>query len=422
MKILHINKSDSSGGAAVAAVRLLKAQRGQGMDAQMLTLESMAEDEDIVPLLSSRWQETGKMLRFLAEIYSFSPKEKGRQHRFAFSPARFGFDISRHPLVVQADVLHLHWINQGFVSLTGLQQLLNLNKPIVWTLHDMWPFTGGCHYPGECSRFVSGCGHCPFLKRAGENDISARQHAIKKKIYNNARMAFVGCSQWMADQAARSAVVQPDSGHIVKSIFNPIDTILFAPGPREDARQAFQLPAHKKLVLVGAANVNDTRKGIHHLAGALQHLTKIEPSLLKDMEVVVFGKNAHQILSEMPFRVHPVAFVKTQPQMAQLYRAADVFVLPSMQDNLPNTVMESLACGTPVAAFEVGGVPEMIEHQQRGTLAPPGDEATLAQGIHFLLTAPGIDERRVNARRFVENHCTPQIIARQYQALYQSLI
>ncbi len=422
MKVLHINKSDSSGGAAVAAVRLLKAQRQQGMDAQMLTLESTTEDEHILSLTGSRWQRADKTLRFLAEIYSFTPKEKGRQHRFAFSPARFGFDISQHPLVVQADMLHLHWINQGFISLTGLQQLFNLNKPIVWTLHDMWPFTGGCHYSGECSRFVDSCGQCPYLKRAGDNDISAGQHTIKRNIYNNARMAFVGCSQWMADQASASGVLEPDSGYIIKSIFNPIDTGLFVPGSRDDARRVFQLPADKKLLLAGAANVNDPRKGFVHLTGALQHLTRLDPLLPENVEVVVFGKNAHQIDPGVPFRIHPVDFVKTQQQMSMLYQAADVFVLPSMQDNLPNTVMESLACGTPVAAFEVGGVPEMIAHEQSGTLAPPGNEAALAQGIYYLLTSPGTDERRVNARSFVENFCTPEIVTQKYQELYQSLI
>jgi glycosyltransferase involved in cell wall biosynthesis len=421
VKVLHINTSDTAGGAAVAAVRLLKALRALGTEAQMLTLEATAGGEGIVPLIHGPLQKPGKMVRFLAEAFSHAPQESGRVHRFAFSPGRFGYDISRHPLVRQADVLHLHWINQGFISLSTLLQLVKLGKPIVWTLHDMWPFTGGCHYSGECLRFVAGCGQCPLLKRSGENDASSRQHAKKRIIFKDARVVWVGCSQWMSDQVGRSGVIKAQLGHDIRSVFNPIDTHLFSPGSREEARQVFHLPPKKKLLLFGAANVNDPRKGIGHLVQALHQLNRLAPSLRQELELVVFGKNACKLKLEVPYVVNPVNFVETQEKMAQLYRAANVFVLPSLQDNLPNTVMESLACGTPVSAFRVGGVPEMVEHLERGSLAPLGDDAALAKGLNYLLTSPGSEERQANARSFVEKNCAPEVVARQYLEIYQSL-
>ncbi len=422
MKILHINKSDKTGGAAVAAVRLVKALRNQGTHAQLLTLEDESPEDGIVPLITSKWQQKGKMLRFLGEAFSFCPQKKEGTNRFAFSPGRFGYDLSRHPLVEQADVLHLHWVNQGFLSLTGLHQLINLGKPIVWTLHDMWPFTGGCHYAGDCQRFASGCGQCPLLKRNGDKDQSSKQYALKKRIYHDARLTWVGCSEWMSSQAGRSGLINTNLGKNIKSVFNPIDTHLFVPGSMKEARQHYHLPEDKKLILFGAANVRDPRKGIAHLVKALHHLNRLAPSLHGELEVVVFGKNASGLNLEIPYRVHPMDVVETQQQMAQLYRAANAFVLPSMQDNLPNTVMESLACGTPVAAFNVGGVPEMIEHQQRGALAPAGNDEELAKSLNYLLTSPGKEERQVNARRFVEQYCAPESVARQYLEIYQSII
>jgi glycosyltransferase involved in cell wall biosynthesis len=226
----------------------------------------------------------------------------------------------------------------------------------------------------------------------------------------------------MSSQVGRSGVINAGLGHHdIRSVFNPIDTHLFSPGSQEEARQVFHLPAHKKLVLFGAANVNDPRKGIAHLVQALNQLNRLVPSLRQELELVVFGKNACKLKLEVPYVVNPVDFVETQQKMAQLYRAANVFVLPSLQDNLPNTVMESLACGTPVSAFRVGGVPEMVEHLQRGALAPLGDDAALAKGLLYLLTSTGSEKRQANARSFVEKYCAPEAVARKYLEIYQSL-
>lgn len=411
-----------AGGAAVAAMRLLKAQQRQGLDAEMLTLESGDRNSGAVPMITRRWQQPGKAFRFLAEMFSFVPAQKGHINRFTFSPACFGYNITRHPLVQQADVLHLHWVNQGFLSLKNLSQLFDMGKPIVWTLHDMWPFTGGCHYSGDCLRFAENCGDCPLLRHSGSHDRSYMQHLQKQNIYQLSTVAFVGCSHWMMDMAARSGVFRGEKNSLFASVFNPIDTSVFKPASKADARRALRLPVDKKLVLFGAANLNDPRKGMQHLATALHRLRQQEASLADSLELVAFGKNSDAFKEQVPFPLHSFNVIAREQEMVRLYQAADLFVLPSLQDNLPNTVMEAMACGTPVAAFKTGGVPEMISHKQNGYLAPLENAEELAAGIRFLLTQPGIEKRQTAAREFVMTHCTPQKVAGEYLDIYQRII
>lgn len=420
MKILHINKSNRLGGAAVAAVRLLNALRKSGSDARMLVLSAEQEGEDIEPVVKSSFDRRIQDLRFLGEVLSFIPFEKNRQNRFSFSRGLFGFDISRHPLVREADVLHLHWVNQGFLSLEDIKKLIQTGKPIVWTLHDTWPFTGGCHYPGTCGGFTSTCGQCPLLKSPGPNDISARQHAKKELIFKNTLITFVGCSKWMQEMAAKSSLVRKDLTHSVKQVFNPVNIDLFCPGDQANIRKELGLPADKKLLLFGAANVSDPRKGTDLLLRALKRLFSSSPSLPADLELVAFGKNVNLLAEKTPFKLHSFDVVEGEKAMARLYQACDLFVLPSMQDNLPNTVVESMSCGTPVVAFNIGGVPEMVTHQQSGYLASPGKVQELAGGIRFVMeNAAPLGE---NARKFAETNFAPEIVARQYEEIYQLLL
>jgi glycosyltransferase involved in cell wall biosynthesis len=420
VKILHINNSDSTGGAAVAAVRLLNAQQLNGINAKMLVLNHMGKHPEIFPLARTLKNRLLRSLRFMAEIISFIPHEKNARKRFSFSRGRYGFDISQHPLVKEADILHLHWINQGFLSLSDLNKLINLGKPIVWTLHDTWPFTGGCHYPAECVRFESKCGQCPLFKSPGSNDLSAIQHKQKKRLYAGAPITFVGCSNWMKTTAEKSSLVQKDLQNKVYQIFNTIDLSLFKPASNtDDIRDQLNLPKNKKLLLFGAANTTDPRKGTESLMQALNGIDSKHPTLKQQLELVAFGKNISEFADNLPFRLHPLNVVTTPTQMAKLYQACDLFVLPSMQDNLPNTVMESLACGTPVVAYETGGVPEMVTHGHSGFLAPPGNWQKLGWAIVSILDNTASFGR--NGRIFAENNFSPDIIASRYNALYKTL-
>lgn len=417
MKVLHINKFDSTGGAALAAVRLLQAQRAYGIDAHMLVLQKQSDSQYITPIFKSIKGQIFQNLKFISEILWFTRYEKDRQNRFTFSPARFGFNLHKHPLVKNADILHIHWINQGFISLPGLQKLTTLGKPIVWTLHDLWPVTGGCHYPGNCDNFTSGCGHCPLLKKPGKNDLSAIQNKRKEDIYSKGTIAFVGCSQWIKNEAEKNSLTKLLNPPFYQ-IFNPIDLNLYCPAPKDEVRRQLGLPRDKNLLLLGAANIFDPRKGTQYLIKALKNLATQHPKLLKEIELITFGKNTNIFQEKLAFPIHDLGLVKDEVKMAQLYQASDLFILSSLQDNLPNTVVESLACGTPVVAFNIGGVPEMIHHKNNGYLAQSGQWDKLSEGILYVLK--NHEQLSTNARKFAKNNFAPHIIARKYNEIYRS--
>ena len=417
MRVVHINRSDVVGGASVAASRIVEALRAQNIDASMLVAEKSGDSSWAHPVAQSSINKTLLKSRFLWDVAGFMGHEKSRLTRFAFSLAAAGFDLSKLSLVQEADIIHLHWFNQGFLSLKGLGKLLQLGKPVVWTLHDMWGFTGGCHYSGECERFTGACGHCAAIRDPSANDISSIQHQRKKTIYRDAPLSIVTCSTWLESAARKSSLLKD---HPVISIPNPIDIDLYAPFPRAEARKRLKLPIDKKILLFGAANISDPRKGMHLLMHALKKLANGKNA--KDIELVIFGKMPSGIDTRLPFPSHLMNFVDDPNTLVDLYNAADVFVLPSLEDNLPNTVMEALSCGTPVAAFRIGGVPEMVSHLRCGFLAPEADATGLAEGIEYLLYKIDADEYRFLAREKVLHNFTPELIANRYIELYSSLL
>jgi glycosyltransferase involved in cell wall biosynthesis len=417
MRILHINKSDVKGGAAVAASRIVNSLRSMDVEASMLVAEKSGHEASVVSIANSRREKAKVMYYFLQEVAAFLPHEKNKTSRFAFSLARRGFNLHKHPLVLEADLIHLHWFNQGFLSLKGLEHIFQLGKPVVWTLHDMWSFTGGCHYAGDCEGYQISCGNCPVIQDPSVNDISALQHLKKQAAYANAPLSIVTCSQWLATVARRSSLLQQ---HAITSIPNPIDTERYSPIPRQDARKRLQLPLDKKILLFGAANVADPRKGMALLMHALKTLSTRKQA--GQIELVIFGKTPPRLEEKLPFPARLMHYVTDLATLVDLYNAADVFVLPSLEDNLPNTVMEALACGTPVAAFRIGGVPEMVAHGICGYLAAPGDADGLAEGIEYLLFKCDEQTCRENARDKVLKNFAPELVALQYLNLYKQLL
>jgi glycosyltransferase involved in cell wall biosynthesis len=417
MRIVHINKSDVTGGASVAASRIVMALREAGMDASLLVAEKKSNLPWVHSVLQTRRDRAKMLYNFMQEVAAFLPYEKSKSGRFAFSLSRRGFDLSSLPIVKEADVLHLHWFNQGYLSLNGLEKLFNLGKPVVWTFHDMWSFSGGCHYAGSCKGFEKACGHCPVLRAPSSTDPSSVQHARKQEIYADSRMWPVTCSGWLASEARRSSLLR---GMKINSIPNPIDTNFYKPVSRKLARQHLNLPEDKKILLFGAANVADPRKGMALLLHALKVLA--QRKYAKDIELVIFGKAPAGLAEKLPFPSHLMHYISDPEVLVDLYNAADVFVLPSLEDNLPNTVMESLSCGTPVAAFRIGGVPEMVAHGTCGYLAAPGDAKGLAEAIDYLLLAPDPLSFRDSARNKVLHSFSPDIVARKYIKLYESIL
>ncbi|MBS2212555.1 glycosyltransferase family 4 protein [Carboxylicivirga mesophila] len=419
MKILQINKTDAGGGAAVAANRLNRALRNNGVESKLLVQDLRRDEEGVYAVDKGFAYRQKAFARFTWERLTFLPYERNASVRFAFSPANTGIDISQHPLVQEADVIHLHWVNQGFLSIETLGKLLSSGKPVVWTQHDMWSFTGGCHYAGTCLEFLEFCSYCPFLKKPGKKDLSAQLFAKKRKIYNEAPLSIVACSKWLRTLSQESKLLRRKSFY---NIPNPIDTSFYAPRNRQEARERLQLPQDKKLLLFGAANVNDPRKGMRYFIEALSILAENFPLVKEETELVVFGKMNAETAKLFPFKTHSFKFVSNPDTLVDLYSASDCYVLPSLQDNLPNTVMESLACGTPVVGFSIGGVPEMVTHNQSGYLAEVKNSLSLATGIYEALFIADQEMLRSHARQKALDCYAEKVVAGQYIDLYKSLL
>ena len=420
MRVTLINTSDAGGGAPVASMRLLKALESARIDVKLLvqTKKTTAvrvheTDKNFFNRLKEKFHFFYERLPFIA----FFAKDKSV--RFAFSTANAGISIASEPFILEADILHLHWTNSGFLSIENLKELLALGKPIVWTLHDMWTFTGGCHYAGTCDHFKRHCGDCYFLRNPGPNDISYDGWLHKQDLYTKARkINFVSCSHWLATVAQQSSLIK---NFKIQSIPNPIDTEIYAPGDTFSLRLKWNIDPASKIILFGAANINDRRKGISYLVDALLRL-KNDYVQSSTIEVIIFGKNKHFDVTQLPFHVHELNLISSQKDLVELYSLSDIYVLPSVEDNLPNTVMESLACGTPVVAFNTGGLPEMIDHKKNGYLAHFKSAADLAKGIYETLYSEHAQEMSVHARNKVLNNFTNDKVSYQYIEVYQSLL
>jgi glycosyltransferase involved in cell wall biosynthesis len=427
MKVLFLNTFDNYGGAALACRRVFDAVRQDTtLQARMLVREATLNRAEIGGVAKSYWQKKTAFARFAAERLYFRQFEKDKSVRFAFSPANIGMNIARHPWVQEADILHLHWINFGFLSLKGLERLFNLGKPIVWTLHDMWTFTGGCHYTGTCTHFQASCGNCFFLKKPHNQDISAKILAKKVKTFRNIRLRLVTSSHWLGEEARKSSLIQ-ENGLEVQTIPTPIQTEKYYPHPPDEVRRTLGLPQDKFLLLFGAMNVADKRKGFAYLKEALQILHSRHPQLKQSVELVIFGKGSKADFADLPYVTHYLSVLKGDTALAQAYSACHTFVLPSLEDNLPNTVQESLACGTPTIAFRTGGIPDMIDHQHNGWLAKYLSSEDLAQGIlHFWElyqnNPPNYSTIRQNAREKVLHTFSEERVKDLYKVLYQRIL
>ena len=418
MNILIINTTDRSGGAAIAAARLKNSLINLGEKARMLVAHK--EGDDLATFDASR------PLRYKAgwlceRLGIFLHQGLSKAHLWDIDPATAGMDITALPEFKEADVVHLHWVNQGFLSLKVLSKILSSGKPVVWTMHDAWPFTGLCHSPLDCRNFQQQCGNCMLLRRRGDHDWSHKVWKKKSDIYNNVgRIAFVGCSKWLADMARSSSLL---SGQMVLDIPNPIDTYMFTPRDKEEARRQLGLPADKKLILFSAYNVNAPIKGLSFLHEALRLLVEKDSAMANEIGIVYAGKGTEQLSGQwsMDNGQYPLGYVTNPRQMATIYNAVDLFCIPSLQENLPNTIMEAKASGVPTVGFDVGGIPQMIDHLHDGYLAKAKDAADLARGIEWtLFEADGSDLAQRNRTAAVEQYSEARV-AKKYLKLYKEL-
>ena len=312
---------------------------------------------------------------------------------------------------IDPDIVHLHWVTGGMLR---IEDVARIRAPVVWSLHDMWAFTGGCHYDEECGKFKNSCGSCPVLASAKENDLSSKVLQRKQVSFKqHTNLTIVGLSNWLAKQAKSSTLFKNTS---VVNLPNPIDTTSFAPFCKQQARTLFKLPGDKKLVLFGAMGAtSDPRKGFKELAQALDHLPA-------EYELVVFGSNEPKISQGFKQKAHYLGHLHDDIALRVLYNAADVMVVPSLQENLSNAIMESLSCGTPVVGFDIGGNSDLIDHQVNGYLAEPYSADDLAKGIAWVLQHQSPDELAENARQKVLENFESSLVASKYIDLYREVL
>ncbi len=417
MRVLIVNTSEKTGGAAIAANRLMEALKNNGVKAKMLVRDKQTGNITVAALPASPLLK----FKFVWERFCIWYANRfSKQGLFQVDLGNTGTDITSLPEFKEADVIHLHWINQGFLSLKDIRRIIDSGKPIVWTMHDQWPSTAICHYSGECTKYQTVCHHCPMLVGGGsKNDLSAQVFRRKQKMMHNAHITFVACSKWLENLARQSALLQ---GQEITSIPNTINSNIFRPLEPGKARLAFNLPADKKLLLFGSLKVTDPRKGIDYLIEACRLLKEKNDELSKQLGIVVVGKQADSLKEVFPFPVYAIDYICDEKTMACLYNAVDAYVTPSLEDNLPNTIVEALSCGVPCVGFNIGGIPEMITHMQNGYLAEACNAQDFAEGIRITLETSTEAGWPANAVRTAHHRYGETSVASQYITLYQNLI
>lgn len=416
MKILLISTSGHTGGAAIAALRLMTSLQNNGIQAKMLVANKEYDNPSIVSLN----QPLRHKARFLFERFIIYARQRfSRTHLFDIDPAMTGADITRLPEFKEADIIHLHWVNQGFLSLNGVRRIMQSGKPVVWTMHDMWAFTGICHHAHECEGYKKECGHCPLLLQNGKNDLSHSVWQRKKTLWNQyQKLTFVACSKWLANLAGESSLLR---NHRVVDIVNAIDTTLYSPRPRADVRQQLGLPQDKTLILFCAYNVTLPIKGLDYLRQACNILIKENPALTNKLGLLLVGKGAESIVGNFPIEVFSQGLVTDEHRMALLYNAANLFCIPSIQDNLPNTIVEAKASELPVVGTRVGGIPQMINHGADGYLAEPRNATSLAHGIKWVLFEADTRQIGIQSRLNAVTLYSETTVAQKHIKLYEQL-
>jgi len=412
MKILLLNTNDISGGAAIATYRLLKGLQQNGVEALMLTQSKKSDDCSVIGS-QTKWQKVFGKLR--PTLDSIPVRFYKQRKRVIFSPAILPDNIFKKIQDINPNIIHLNWIAGGFIKIESLSKI---KKPIVWTLHDSWAFTGGCHIPFECKKYIKNCGCCPILNSNKKKDLSYKILQRKRKSWENLNLTIVTPSSWLGKCAKKSSLFYKTR---VEVIPNGIDLSRFKPIDKNIARDILCLPKDKKLILFGAMGaISNQNKGFHLLREALK---KLSPKENKNIELIIFGSSKLRDEENLGFKTRYLGRLNDEISLALVYPTADAFIVPSKQENLPNTVMESLACGTPVIAFNVGGIHDMIDHQKNGYLAKPFDTTDLAYGIKWILE-DDVRRRKLreNARSKVTNEFDIVKIAKKYEDLYKAIL
>lgn len=421
MNILQLN-AQTGGGAGKAATRLHKGLLSLGQNSHLATLQpAIAGTQNTWQIEPTRTIGT----RLKQRIFQRIQQKAIDTRRTDISTSLFSFPapgIHLHllPQIQAADIIHLHWVNR-LQSLATLKELVALKKPIVWTLHDAQPFTGGCHYTAGCTQFATDrCKRCPQLTSTSW----ALPHAVLKEkldIFASANLSIVTPSRWLADEAKKSELFRNKMVHVIP---NSVETDIYTPGNKEIARHLLNLPTNGFYLLFGSDSQKETRKGFTLMIDAIKRCCTDqsfkEALQIGDIRLLAFGSGKENI-GELPLT--SLGYLKEDEQLAAAYRAADITLLPSLEDNLPNILLESMSCGTPVIGFPTGGIPDFITHNKTGKLAKAKNAEALADEIlNCFHHRDDLHNLSKASRALIEKEAAPAHQAKRYQSLYSSLI
>ena len=409
MNVLIVSTSDNRGGAAIAAYRLMNALKSEGVNIKMAVIDKRSNNSDVIQVgnkLNTRYN----FYRERGEIFLINRLSK--VNLFDVSIANTSTSITKLDEFKNADVIHLHWINQGMLSIKEIEKILQSGKKVVWTMHDMWPFTGICHHAAGCNHYERSCGMCPYLTNPSEFDISNFIFEKKKQVYSIGNITFVACSEWLKKLADKSPIVRNQK---VINIPNTIDTELYKPMDKHVIRKKLNLPTDKKIILFAAAKASDARKGTDYLVNASKLITELYQD---ELLFLIVGSQGAEIAERLHTPTFCMGYVDSL-KMPEVYNAADVYITPSLQENLPNTIMEAMSSGIPCVGFDIGGIPEMINHKSTGYIAKYKNSEDLASGLIWTLFEADSEVLAHNSREKVLVSYGQSKIANLYKNIYE---
>lgn len=415
MRIVIVNKSDSTGGAAVVSYRLMSALRSIGVDARMLVAEKLTDSEYVETAASPLKLK----MTFIADRLRIAIANGfNRTTLFKLDAAFAGINISDHPLVRSADAIFLNWVNQGLLSLGDIRKLGETGKKIVWTMHDMWNMTGLCHHAGDCRRYESPeqCGECPMLGRhSSSRDISCYVHGKKKSLYSAIKIKFVAVSSWLADKAAGSSLLGTEDVSVIPNAFH-------LPSLQQIVRK--ENPDSVRLIF-GAARLDDDVKGFPVFIEAIDILKRRYPELAARISIILYGSIRNRsLIDKISLPVEYTGLVRDPEAIAELYCRSDIVVSTSLFETLPGTLVEGQAYGCVPVTFGRGGQRDIVEDRETGIIAEWSDDRQkgaerIAEGIAEAAGMLGRDAAGIRKRMYesVKSRFGADNIARRYMQI-----
>ncbi|MBE9111567.1 glycosyltransferase [Nodosilinea sp. LEGE 07298] len=427
LKVLHVSTSDIQGGAARASYRLHQGLRLLGQDSLVLAKQRASDDQFVCSMkdlgLDGNVSDEYSLYAEIQDYYINNNRTDLSNTLFSYPyPA---IDLTSIEQLNQADILNLHWV-AWFQSAKTIAALLTLGKPVVWTLHDMAAFTGGCHYSAGCQRYQNTCSKCPQLKEDKYDLPTSILDDKVRKLSSFSNLTIVTPSQWLADCASSSRLFKNNR---VEVIPYGIDTTAFAPIPKVIAKKHLSIPEDDIVLLFGADYSVEKRKGVDILIQALTQCFQSDLiqqlSEKKQIKILNFGRSSLSFKNLDGLGVHVISlgYVTSDEELSYIYSAANVLLLPSLEDNFPNLMLEAMSCGTSVIAFLTGGMVDLIDDGETGRLVKLGDIDGLSKAILDSLINPNkYEEMGLKARHKIEENYSLQHQASRYTDLYKKLL